>query len=94
MAEAMHADLLARRGGSDRLDDELLAPLEHRAFAREYVGENPVSGAIGVGAAIPAYQLAKLLGLGGEGATPASWDQLFGGYHGILEGLRSSGGPR
>ena len=77
------ADLLRLRASSPHQD--LLAPLEHRAFAREWVGENPLN-ALPLAAAIPGYQLAKLLGLTQSRSKP-SMDQLFGGYQGVLEGL-------
>ena len=75
------------RNNADALDQELLAPFEHRAFAREMVKESPVLGSIQMGAAIPAYQLAKLLGLHG-GRTAPSFDQLFAGYQGLMEGWK------
>jgi hypothetical protein len=66
----------------------LLAPFEHQAFAREWTRENPYLAVPSLAAAIPVYQGAKLLGLGGPDATPASLDQLFAGYRGMMEGLR------
>jgi len=64
----------------------LIAPFEHRAYARESVSGNPLTAAA-FGLAVPAYQLRKLADLRKD-ETPASWDQLFAGYQGIGEGMR------
>jgi len=73
-----------------------LAPFEHQAFAREWVGENPLVGAASLSIASPLYYLAKqpgLLGLAqrmgivGEDATPSSLAQLGASYRGIGQGL-------
>ena len=66
---------------------ELLAPLEHRAYAREAVKDSPIMGTLGMGTAIPLYQLKKMFGMQ-KGTTPASLDELFAGYQGIAQGLR------
>jgi len=94
-AGAMSHEELARlrertavRNPRDRWLQELLAPFEHQAFAREWVREDPLVAVPSLGVAIPAYQLAKLFGLGGKEATPASLDQMFGGYRGLVQGLR------
>lgn len=94
LAQTPHMELMLQRAmarqANDTTRDQQLAPYEHQAFAREYVGQHPVSGALGVGAAIPLYQLSKLLGLApttnGQ-TTPASLQQLIAGYQGIGEGL-------
>jgi len=62
-----------------------LAPYEHQAFAREQTQRNPLAGA-GLAVAVPGYALAKLLGIS-HGRTPASWDEVAGGYRGIGQGL-------
>ena len=67
-------------------DQGMLAPHEHRAFAREWSQESPVAAGLSLPFAIPAYQLAKLLGLQ-DARTPASLDELFAGYHGLAEGM-------
>jgi hypothetical protein len=86
LEEMAHEELLRKRlsqpGG---MDDSLLAPFEHMAFAREWTKENPWVAVPSLSAAIPLYQLAKLLGY--EGTKP-SLDQLFAGYRGIGQGLR------
>ena len=86
-----HAQLsnLRDKYSSDSKIDQRLAPFEHQAFAREYTKENPVTGSIGLAAAIPLYQLAKGAGFmqNGGTATPASFDQVKQGYRGIAQGL-------
>lgn len=65
----------------------LVAPYEHRAFARELYKEMPALPAtFGLMAMIPGYQVAKMSGLMGS-RTPPSMDQYLGGYRGMLEGL-------
>lgn len=59
LAQLTHAQLLnlRRQPGADQ---DLLAPLEHRAFARELVEERPEM-ALSLGVAIPAYTAAKIV---------------------------------
>ena len=64
-----------------------IAPYEHQAFAREQTERNPLAAA-GLAVGIPGYALAKLLGVQ-HGRTPASWDEVAGGYRGIGQGLAS-----
>lgn len=97
LSQTPHMDLMLERGrarqANDNTLDQQLAPYEHQAFAREYVGQYPMSGALGVGAAVPLYQLSKLLGIAPEsnGApTQASLQQLLSGYQGIGEGLQGA----
>lgn len=97
LARMAHSDLMLQRGLARQYNniplDRQLAPFEHQAFAREYVGAHPISGALGIGAAIPLYQLSKLLGIAPEsnGApTQASLQQLLSGYQGIGEGLQGA----
>ena len=80
--------------GTQKYQD--LAPYEHQAFAREWVGENPLIGSASLAIASPLYYLAKqpgLLGLAqkmglvGEDATPSSLKQLGASYRGIGQGL-------
>jgi hypothetical protein len=72
-------------------DQVVLAPYEHRAYAREVVGANPLM-ALPMAAMVPAYQAYKALGFEGGGPTdtPPSWDQLRAGLLGIKEGLLGS----
>jgi hypothetical protein len=64
---------------------KFLAPYEHRAYAREYVMQNPALG-LGLIGAIPGYQLAKGLGLMGS-RTGLDLNQMGQGYMGMGEGL-------
>ena len=82
-----HATLYRmRREAKDKATQDLLAGFEHRAFAREAVGENPFL-APSLLAATPMYQLAKLIpGLTQSRSSP-SWGQMGQGLLGIGEGL-------
>lgn len=65
---------------------DLLAGYEHRAFGREAVAENPLM-ALPIAAAIPAYQIAKLVpGLMQSRSSP-SLSQAGLGLLGVGEGL-------
>jgi hypothetical protein len=76
-----------RAANPDPMAQKFLAPYEHRAFAREYMGQNPVGG-LGLLAGIPGYQLAKGMGLvGSRTGSGDPWGQIKGGYTGLGEGL-------
>lgn len=64
-----------------------LAPYEHRAYAREEVGRNPLLAPAYL-AMVPGYQLFKLLS-GGARTAPAL-QQLGHGWLGVAEGLRDA----
>jgi hypothetical protein len=84
---ASHAALRSARDvDPSQLNQQLLAPFEHRAFAREYASENPFR-ALGLIGGIPAYQAAKGMGLMGS-RTGASqpFDQMMQGFTGLGEG--------
>ncbi len=91
LSQMSHGELMYLRKAleKDRIANTRLAPFEHQAFAREYTKQNPVSGALGIGAAIPVYALAKSLGFmqNGGTATPTSLNQITAGYRGIGQGL-------
>lgn len=74
-----------RRQTTDPEEQARLAPFEHRAYAREYVRENPLA-APGMAMFAPAYAVAKKLGLA-RGRTEPSMDQMFAGIEGVGEGL-------
>ena len=82
-------DLWLLRGATsdDPLMQEILSPLEHRAFAREFTRENPLN-ALGLLAAVPGYQVAKMVGRAGAPRTAPSMQQFWGGLQGIAQGLR------
>jgi len=69
----------------------IIAPLEHREFAREAVGRNPLMAGP-LAAAIPAYSLFKMLGIipRDKNTSPASLDEMFAGYEGLFSGLGDS----
>ena len=93
----MEKEKLARLPHSKLLDlrkentapgvQELLAPYEHRAFAREEVSENPLK-ALPLLFMIPGYQGVKAMGLGGARTGP-SLEQFKQGNIGILDGLKA-----
>lgn len=84
--EMTHAELYALRGETPGGYQGMIAPLEHRAFAREWLEESPWIAGLSLPFAIPAYSIAKALGLQ-KARTPASMDELFGGFHGYAEGM-------
>jgi len=87
LAKMSHQDLLAMRM-QPNVDQSYLAPYEHRAFARETVEQNPAM-AVPMLTSIPAYQIAKVLGLGSDDTikTPPSLNQAVQGGVGVFEGL-------
>lgn len=90
MAAMSHSDLYNLRAKvKDSAQQETVSNYEHRAFAREYVEENPVSGTIGLTGAIPAYQTGKALGVI-ESRTGASLEQAKQAAIGVGEGLTNA----
>ena len=90
MDNLSHSDLFMRRIYGDRLDNQLLAPFEHQAFAREWTRENPLLAVPSLGVGIPLYQILKSLNIlpQDQNTTPPSLDQLFAGYRGMFQGLK------
>lgn len=102
MANGYTDEELAKKSWDELLDirlqnaenrklNEILAPYEHRAFAREQVAEKPYLAPLYT--ILPfGYQAAKLAGYRGwDGrATPASLSQLVGGLQGTWEGVKSA----
>lgn len=86
-----HAELLGARGRTTdpRVQAEL-APMEHRAFAREFAQESPIRAAVSLPFAIPAYTAAKAVGLQ-NARSPASWEEMKQGFIGLNEGLGVEG---
>lgn len=74
----------------DQETQNLLAPYEHRAYAREIVAENPLM-ALGLLGAIPGYQIKKLVKKGllnqPYSRSEPSMEQVKQGYMGLWEGL-------
>jgi len=72
---------------------EVLAPMEHQAYARERVSENPLLAAVYPGLeagyqTLKATGLMKLISPEDDMSTHASLDQLIGTWKGTQEGLR------
>ena len=86
VGEMSHSDLYRARGlaKGDPATQQALAPLEHRAFAREFVGDHPVIAA-GMPLAALGYYIGKRGGLI-KSRTPADLDQVFGAVEGTLQG--------
>lgn len=93
-AQKSHAELYLAREKGTKEESDTLAPLEHRAFAREVTQENPWM-AIPVGLATPLYEAAKatgileVLGQADEKTSKASFKAITEAYKGIYEGLTS-----
>ena len=87
-----HADLYSLRDKLPVDQQSLVAPYEHRAFAREVIADSPIM-ALSLSLGIPAYQLAKLLGIT-QSRTGPSLEQMKQGYVGIGEGLSGLLGGR
>ena len=85
LAMLSHSDLYRLRN-KQGANQGMLGPLEHRAFAREFAQDNPLTAAISLPFAIPAYSGYKALGFG-NARSPASMDEILQGYKGLLEGL-------
>ena len=68
---------------------ELIAPYEHRAYAREEAASNPVSALGYATLLVPGYQLAKMAHLTpvDDMSTGPSMKQLMSGIQGAGEGF-------
>jgi Transglycosylase SLT domain len=87
MEKMSHHALLEARSKAKTLEEQKhIAPYEHRAFAREYVEMNPVSGPIALAVGIPGYQVAKVTGLHGS-RTGLQGKQVVEGFKGVGEGI-------
>ena len=91
LGELPHEELYRMRSRPGA-DQGMLAPFEHRAFAREFAQESPLRAAVSLPFAVPLYTLAKALGLT-SARSPASLDELFAGYHGMAEGMLNAAVP-
>lgn len=87
LGDLSHQELMRLRNkySDSKAMQNALAPLEHRAYAREAVQNNPLMAASLI-PAIPAYQLVKMLGLMGARSDP-SLAQIIEGYKGVGQGL-------
>ena len=86
IGEMSHSDLYRARAlaKGDPATQKMLAPLEHRAFAKDFVGDHPVIAA-GMPLAALGYYIGKRGGLI-KSRTPADLDQVFGAVQGTLQG--------
>lgn len=86
LASLSHEELYRMRNKAG-IDQGMLGPYEHRAFAREFAKESPLRAAMSLPFAIPAYSLSKKLGIS-DARSPASIEEMKQAYLGLLEGLR------
>ncbi len=88
LAKANWETLVGMRRGipPDDPRQAVVAPYEHRAWAREQVAANPLLAPV-YAAMAPGYQLAKLVRLMSARTAP-SMDQLTQGMTGIAEGVQ------
>lgn len=70
----------------DPQEQNAISPYEHRAFAREWMQQNPLVAGVSLPFAIPAYTIYKALGLSNSRSQP-SMDEIKQGYVGYGEGL-------
>jgi hypothetical protein len=90
LAAMEHNDLLMARkvAGEKNVEaQDKLAGAEHRAFAREYVSENPLA-APGVALMTMLYQPYKILK--GQSRSNAGMDQMIQGLTGVKEGVQKA----
>ena len=85
VGDLSHSDLYrARALAKDPATQQMLAPLEHRAFAKSFAEDHPVIGA-GMPLAALGYYLGKKTKLI-RSRTPADMDQVWGAVQGTLQG--------
>lgn len=70
-----------------------LAPAEHQAYAREFAIDSPLTAAASLPFAIPAYTIAKYIGLpiASNSRSAPSIDEMLSGYKGLGQGLLQAG---
>lgn len=85
LAQMPHSLLYSARGYVPKEQQNLIAPYEHRAFAREATAENPLMSApIAVGSLLyPLYKTAV-----SPGRSDPSFNQVGQGLLGVGEGLK------
>jgi len=69
---------------------QMIAPYEHRAYARESVNNNLLMAPV-MAAMVPGYQAAKAIGLTGSDnqTTAPSWAQFVQGEQGVYDGVKN-----
>lgn len=87
LAGLSHSLLYGARGHAKPEDQKKIAKYEHRAFARESVAENPLMAA-SLTAAIPAYQIYKLMNSQSRSGFDPS--QVLESFVGVGEGLQQA----
>ena len=75
---------LRRKYNGDKQAQNILAPYEHMAYAREDVRDHPYM-ALPYMAMIPGYQVYKALFSSGRSSNPL--EAMAGGYKGVAQGL-------
>lgn len=85
LSKMPHSELYRLRGNLSKEEQAIVAPYEHRAFARELVQENPAMAA-SLAFAIPSYTAAKATGAV-EARTPASMEEMEQAFVGMYEGI-------
>jgi hypothetical protein len=75
---------LRRKYNDNPQVQNLLAPYEHMAYAREDVRDRPYM-ALPYMAMIPGYQAYKAMFTGGRSSNPL--EAMSGGYKGVMQGL-------
>lgn len=85
-----HAEILRLRNSlpPDDPRQQLLAPYEHQAFAREWTQQQPWIAVPSLLAAIPGYTLGKATGVI-HSRSPASLNEMADAYRGLGQGLLS-----
>lgn len=79
--------MLRERNPNNKAAQELLAPYEHQAFAREATNENPLL-ALPIAVAAPVYAAVKSLGfMTDDQTTKPSLSQVGRGLKGVGQGL-------
>ena len=85
LGKMSHSDIYKMRMNSPH--QNMLAPYEHRAFAREWAQESPFMAGVSLPFAIPAYSIYKLFG--SNARSQPSMEEVKQGYVGLGEGLLS-----
>lgn len=85
LASMPHSELYQMRATQPNMQD-IIAPYEHRAFAREWATQSPFLAGVSLPFAIPAYTASKYLGIN-KARSPASLEEMKQGYIGLGEGL-------
>ncbi len=83
-----HAKLYLARQNASPEEQNVLAPMEHQAFAREWTESNPFLAAPSLAVGAPLYTAGKYLGLIKARSEP-SLEELAAAYRGIGQGFQN-----